>query len=80
MLPDILSYLMPLRIRIRNLRRLSELSPLQIIMLVVAVAIGVGVSVLISKKKPELSATVQKLIMIAVMIPLMALAIVCFKN
>ncbi len=79
MLTDVLSYFMPLRIRIRNLKALKDLSPLQIIMLVVAVAISVGVSVLISKKKPEWNGMVNKLITIAVMFLLGFPAIFLFK-
>lgn len=76
MTQNILPYLMPLRIRVRTLRRLSELSPLQILIIVIAALIGVGVSMLLTKKKSEWNGTINKLITIAVMIPLMALAII----
>lgn len=69
---------MPLRIRVRTLRRLSELSPIQIIMLVIAAFIGVGISVFLTKKKPEWNGTVNKIITLAVMIPLMVLVILLF--
>lgn len=69
---------MPLRIRVRTLRRLSELSPIQIIMLVIAAFISIGVSIFLAKKKPEWNGTVNKLITIAVMILLGAPAIFLF--